>query len=66
MRINVFVFFRRVLRVFDRAVGPFVEPLRMLLDVRMIGRAIDREIEGDFHSAFAHFLLQPIKILECA
>ena len=65
-RINVLILFRRVLRVFDRAVRPFVEPLGMFLDVRMIRRAINREIEGDFHSAFAHFLLQPIKILERA
>src|SRR4029079_16287852 len=33
--INVFVFFWRVLSEFDRAIGPFVEPFRMLLDVRM-------------------------------
>src|SRR5205085_4560341 len=55
--INVFVLFWRVLRVFDRAVGAFVEPIGMLLDVRMIGRAIDREIESDFHSPLSHFFL---------
>jgi hypothetical protein len=32
----------------------------------MIGRAIDREIEGNFHSALADFFLEPVKILERA
>ena len=36
-RINVFVFFRWVLRIFDRAVRSFVEPFGMLFDVRVIG-----------------------------
>ena len=30
----------------------------------MIGRAIDREIEGNFHSTFPHFFLKPVKIGE--
>ena len=55
--INIFVLFRRVLRVFDRAVGAFVEPIGMLFDVRMIGRTIDREIEGDFHCSLSHLFL---------
>ncbi len=63
-RINVLVFLRRILGVLDRAVGPFVEPLGMLGDVRMIGRTIDREIERDLHSAIADLLLQPIEILQ--
>ena len=46
----------------DRAVRPFVEPIGMLFDVRMIGRAIDGEIQGNFHSAFAHLFLKPIEI----
>ena len=65
-RINVFVFFRRVLRIFNRAVRPFVEPLGMLFDVRMIGRTIDCEIQRDFHPAFADLFLQPIEISQCA
>src|SRR5207302_10850732 len=34
----------------------------MFFDVRMIGRAIDGEIERNLHPAFAHLFLQPIKI----
>src|SRR4030095_16142010 len=61
---NIFVLFRWVLRVFDRAVRTFVEPVGMLFDVRVIGRAIDREIKGDFHSALAHLFLKPVEIFQ--
>ena len=64
-RINVFVFLRRILRVLNRAVRPSVKPLWVLYHVGMVGRAIDRKIECDFHSALAHLLFQPIKIFEC-
>jgi hypothetical protein len=30
----------------------------------MIGRAIQRKIEGDFHSAFSHLFLKPVEIGE--
>ena len=60
--INVFVFLRRVLRVLDRAVCPSVKPFGMLFHVRVIGRAIQCKIEGNFHSAFSHFFLKPVEI----
>ncbi len=44
---DVFVGLGRVLREFDRAVGPPVEPAGMLLQPGMIGRALHREIERD-------------------
>jgi hypothetical protein len=34
----------------------------MLFHVGMIGRAIQRKIEGNFHSAFSHFFLKPVEI----
>src|SRR6266536_6519085 len=36
----------------------------MFIDVRVIGQAIEREIEGDFHAAFPHLFLKPVKISE--
>src|SRR5581483_6995127 len=37
----------RVLGVLQRPVGPAVEPLRVLLQQGMVGRALDREVERD-------------------
>ena len=52
--INVLIFLGRVLGVLDRTVGPVTEPFRMLLDVRMIRRALIGEIECDVDAmAFA-------------
>src|SRR5207245_7050809 len=65
-RINVFVFFRRLLGVFDGTVRSFVKPFGMFLDVGMIGRAIECEIERDFHSAFSHLFLEPVEVRKCA
>ena len=61
-RIDVLVLLWWILGVFDRAVGPLVEPVGMLLNVRMIGGAVEREVECDFHSAFAHFRYEPVEI----
>ena len=47
---DVLVLLRRVLGELDAAVGPPVEPFRMLLDPGMIGRALDREIERDLQA----------------
>ncbi len=45
--VDVLVALRRVLRVFQRPVGAAVEPLWMLLQPRVVGRALDREVERD-------------------
>jgi hypothetical protein len=50
---DVFVFLRRVLGEFDRAVRPVLEPFRMLLQPGVIRRALHREIERDFHIVLA-------------
>ncbi|MNS47361.1 hypothetical protein D3C72_798880 [compost metagenome] len=47
---NVLVFLRRVLRVFDRAVGPPVEPAGVLLEPWVVLGALDGEVEGDFQA----------------
>ncbi len=44
---DVLVALGRILGVPDGAVGPPVEPLGVLLDPRMIGRALDGEVERD-------------------
>src|SRR5580704_5538538 len=45
-RIDVLVFLRRVLGVLHAAVGPMLEPLRMLRDVRMVGSALKRNVRA--------------------
>ena len=49
-RVDVLVLLRRVLRVGDRAVGAHGEPLRVRLDPRVVGRALQREVERDLHA----------------
>src|SRR5262249_40598587 len=44
---DVLVALRRVLGKLDRPVWPPVEPFRMLLEPGMVGRALDREVEGN-------------------
>ena len=45
--VDVLVALRRVLGVLQRPVGAAVEPLGMLLQPRVVGRALDREVERD-------------------
>ena len=47
--VDVLVLLRRVLRVGDRPVGPGGEPLRVLGHPRVVGRALERQVEGDLH-----------------
>ena len=63
---DVLVFLRRVLGELDGAVRPPVEPLRMLLDPRMVGRALDGEVERDLQPVRMSGLQQPLEILERA
>src|SRR5256885_9505186 len=41
------IFLGRVLRVLDSPIRPPVEPLGMPGDVRMVGRSLQRDVEGD-------------------
>src|SRR5262249_49927337 len=47
-RVDVLVLFRRVFGLLDGAGGTVVEPLRVLADIRMVGGALDGEVERDF------------------
>ena len=48
--VDVLVALRRVLGVLQRPVGAAVEPLRMLGQPGVIGRAVDREVERDLET----------------
>ena len=63
---DVLVFLRRVLGVSDRAVGPPLEPFRMLLEPGMVGRALHGEVERDLHVRAAAGLDQAAEIVERA
>src|SRR5215510_8861209 len=45
---DVFVLFRWVFGILDRAVGSAPEPFRMLREPGMVGRALDGKVECDF------------------
>src|SRR5207237_2103811 len=60
------VFLRRVLGEADRAVGPPAEPVGMLAQPWMVGRALDREIERDLETVGGGRRLQTREILERA
>src|SRR4029077_20403789 len=55
---NGLVLLRRIFGIFNGAIRSLVKPIRMFLNVRMIGRAVDREIESDLHPAFPDFALK--------
>ena len=52
-RVDVLVLLRRVLGVLDRAVGAVGEPLRVLGDPRVVGRALERDVERQLDAAVA-------------
>ena len=63
---DIFVFLRRVFRVLDRAVGPALEPFRMLREPGMVGRALDGEVERDLHPVVGAGFDQAPEIVERA
>ncbi len=65
-RIDVLVFFRRVLGVLHAAVGTPAKPLGMLLHIRMIRRALEGDVEGDLQVELAGCAHEPAEILERA
>ncbi len=50
-RVDVLVPFRRVLGVLDRAVRTGDEPVGMLGDPRVVGRAVERDVDREVHAA---------------
>ena len=63
---DILVFFRRVFGIAHRAVGPALEPLRVLLQPRMIGRALHGEVECDLHVVLLARRHQGAEILQRA
>ncbi len=63
-RVDVLVRLRRVLREADRAVGAMAEPLGMLRDPRVIGRALEREVEGELHLVALQLRQQVLEVVE--
>ena len=63
---DVLVALGRVLGVLDRAVGPAVEPLRVLRQPRVVGRALDREVERDLEPELARARDQAVEVVERA
>src|SRR6202012_5408293 len=59
-------FLRRVLRIAQRAVGAPREPARMRLEPRMVGRALDREVERELETVRMRRLEQGLEIVEAA
>ena len=65
-RVDVLVLLRRVLRVGDRAVGAHGEPLRVLLDPRVVGRALQREVQRDLHAEVAGARDERVEVVDRA
>src|SRR5205823_6465980 len=65
-RIDVLILFWRILGVRNRAVRALMKPIRVLLDPRVIGRALEREVEGDLHLSRARRRDQAVEVLEGA
>ena len=51
--VDVLVALGRVLGVLERAVGALLEPLRVVLEPRVVGRGVEREVERDVHPVLA-------------
>ncbi len=65
-RVDVLVLLRRVLGVGDRAVGPGGEPLRVLAHPRVVGRALQGEVERDLHAELACAGDEGVEVLQGA
>src|SRR5688572_11220352 len=63
-RIDVLILLRWVFRELDRSVGPPLKPFGMRFDVRMIGRALESDVERDFESVCARRGDQPPEIVQ--
>src|SRR3546814_14342855 len=60
------VLLRRILGELDGAVGAPVEPLRVLLDPGMVGRALDGDVEGDLQPVLGGRVRQAGEVVEVA
>src|ERR1700751_3731186 len=58
-RIDVLIFLGRVFGILDSAVGTPAKPLRMLLNIGVVGRALKGNIKGDLYVILTGFVQQP-------
>src|SRR5207245_5501029 len=65
-RVDVLVLLRRVLRMLDRAVGTAAEPGGVRPDPRVVGRALERQIERDLEAVLARSGEQAVEVAERA
>ena len=65
-RVDVLVLLGRVLGVLDRAVGPVPEPLGVLGDPGVVGRALEGQVERDVDAALARARQQVLEVREGA
>src|SRR5258708_33833996 len=63
-RINVLIFFWRILGIFDRAVRTMEKPFGVVANVRVIGRTIDGKVERHLHPSASYLAYEPIEILQ--
>src|SRR5207247_6099678 len=63
---DVLIALGRILGVLDRPVGPVLEPLRMLGQPRVVGRALDREVERDLEPGLGGLLDEAVEVGERA
>src|SRR5712692_547026 len=46
-RVDILIFLRRILGVLNTSIGTRQKKLRMLADIRMVGRGLKRDVERD-------------------
>ena len=63
-RIDVLIFLGRIFRILDRAIGPLAKPFGMLAHIRMIGRALKRDIQRQLDPCFSAARTSELKIVE--
>ena len=63
---DVLVFFGRVFGILHGAVWAPAKPGRVLLHPRVVGRALEGDVESHFHAAHFRFVEKATEIFECA
>src|SRR5436853_1975948 len=65
-RIDILIFLGRVFSVLNGAIRALAEPLRMFPGIRVIGRALERDIECDLESLLLGFGDQSLEVFDGA
>ncbi len=65
-RINILVFFRRILSVLNGSIRTLPEPLRMFFYIRMIRRTLKGDVQGDVDTLILCFCNQSLVIVKGA